>query len=98
MLYANSLLMVIKKYFPILSLDLEKESPSCNNFILSNMNNFYANKIALAPMVKAGRTSLRCLSLDYGADLVYTEEIIDVKLLQSKRIVNGKFNNIMNAI
>ena len=55
------------------------------------MSDFYSNKILLAPMVKAGRTPLRCLSLDYGADLVYTEEIVDLKLLQSKRIVNGKY-------
>ena len=55
----------------------------------SAMSEFYANKIALAPMVKAGRTPLRCLCLEYGADLVYTEEIVDLKLLQSKRVVNG---------
>jgi tRNA-dihydrouridine synthase 2 len=58
------------------------------------MNQFYSNKIALAPMVKAGRTPLRCLSLDYGADLVYTEEIVDVKLLTSKRIVNDILNTV----
>ena len=55
------------------------------------MSDFYANKIILAPMVKAGRTPLRLLALDYGADLVYTEEIVDLKLLQSKRVVNGSF-------
>lgn len=31
----------------------------------------------------------RLLALDYGADLVYTEEIVDQKLLDSTRIVNG---------
>lgn len=50
----------------------------------------YANKTALAPMVRAGRTPLRMLALGYGADLVYTEEIVDQKLLASKRIVNGR--------
>ncbi|KAI1701978.1 dihydrouridine synthase (Dus) domain-containing protein [Ditylenchus destructor] len=48
----------------------------------------YANKIALGPMVRAGRTPLRMLALEYGADLVYTEEIIDERLLQTKRVVN----------
>uniref|UniRef100_A0A7E4V020 DRBM domain-containing protein n=1 Tax=Panagrellus redivivus TaxID=6233 RepID=A0A7E4V020_PANRE len=52
------------------------------------MSDFYANKIALAPMVKGGRTPLRLLALKYGAELVYTEEIVDVKLLHSRRVVN----------
>lgn len=56
---------------------------------MAHASNFYSNKIALAPMVKAGRTPLRLLALDYGADLVYTEEIVDQKLLQAKREVNG---------
>uniref|UniRef100_A0A915Q0Y0 DRBM domain-containing protein n=1 Tax=Setaria digitata TaxID=48799 RepID=A0A915Q0Y0_9BILA len=48
----------------------------------------YKNKLILAPMVKAGRTPLRILALEYGADLVYTEEIVDQKLLGSQRSVN----------
>lgn len=31
----------------------------------------------------------RTLALEYGADLVYTEEIVDQKLLGSQRKVNG---------
>ncbi|KAE9555449.1 hypothetical protein FO519_001304 [Halicephalobus sp. NKZ332] len=58
------------------------------------MSDFYSNKIILAPMVKAGRTPLRLLALDYGADLVYTEEIVDLKLLQSKRIVNDTLKTV----
>ncbi|KAI1701981.1 dihydrouridine synthase (Dus) domain-containing protein [Ditylenchus destructor] len=55
----------------------------------SNFNpELYANKIALGPMVRAGRTPLRMLALEYGADLVYTEEIVDEKLLKTKRVVN----------
>lgn len=50
----------------------------------------YANKFILAPMVRAGRTPLRCLALEYGADLVYTEEIVDQKLLKCTRVRNGK--------
>ncbi|KHJ74752.1 dihydrouridine synthase, partial [Oesophagostomum dentatum] len=36
----------------------------------------------------------RVLALEYGADLVYTEEIVDQKLLSSKRIVNSALNTI----
>ena len=58
----------------------------------SNFNpNQYTNKIIMAPMVKIGTLPTRILALRYGADLVYTEEIIDWKLTKSKRIVNGKF-------
>ncbi|KAI6181975.1 hypothetical protein M3Y99_01967200 [Aphelenchoides fujianensis] len=49
---------------------------------------FYANKLILAPMVKGGRTPLRCLCLDYGCDLAYTEELIDQRLLACTRIEN----------
>uniref|UniRef100_A0A0R3RG03 DRBM domain-containing protein n=1 Tax=Elaeophora elaphi TaxID=1147741 RepID=A0A0R3RG03_9BILA len=52
-------------------------------------SSLYAKKLILAPMVRAGRTPLRILALEYGADLVYTEEIIDQKLLGSHRTVNG---------
>ena len=45
---------------------------------------------ALAPMVKAGTLPLRLLALDYGADLVYTEEVIDFKMLRTRRVVNGE--------
>jgi tRNA-dihydrouridine synthase 2 len=53
-------------------------------------SDLYAEKTILAPMVRAGRTALRNLVLEYGADLVYTEEIIDDKLLKTRRVVNGK--------
>jgi len=39
-------------------------------------------------MVKIGTLPTRLLAIDYGADLVYTEEIIDFRLLRSTRIVN----------
>ena len=45
-------------------------------------------KMILAPMVKIGTLPTRLLALDYGADLVYTEEIIDFRLLKSTRIEN----------
>ncbi|VDK82513.1 unnamed protein product [Litomosoides sigmodontis] len=51
-------------------------------------SSLYAKKLILAPMVRAGRTPLRVLTLEYGADLAYTEEIVDQKLLSSYRIIN----------
>ncbi|KAM3720882.1 tRNA-dihydrouridine(20) synthase [NAD(P)+]-like [Dirofilaria immitis] len=57
-------------------------------------SNLYAKKLILAPMVRAGRTPLRILALEYGADLVYTEEIVDQKLLSSQRSVNDTFGTI----
>ncbi|GMT27959.1 hypothetical protein PFISCL1PPCAC_19256, partial [Pristionchus fissidentatus] len=61
---------------------------------VSSDSSFYTGKICLAPMVRAGRTPLRVLSLDYGADLVYTEEIVDQKLLTATR----KENHILGTI
>ncbi|GMR53294.1 hypothetical protein PMAYCL1PPCAC_23489, partial [Pristionchus mayeri] len=61
---------------------------------VSSDSSFYTGKICLAPMVRAGRTPLRVLSLDYGADLVYTEEIVDQKLLSATR----KENHILGTI
>ena len=54
----------------------------------------YVGKMILAPMVKIGTLPTRLLALDYGADLVYTEEIIDYRLLRSKRVVNAKLETI----
>ncbi|KAJ8983334.1 hypothetical protein NQ317_003139 [Molorchus minor] len=50
----------------------------------------YENKIILAPMVRVGTLPMRLLALDYGADIVYTEEIIDWKFLKSTKRVNEK--------
>jgi tRNA-dihydrouridine synthase 2 len=62
----------------------------------------YKNKTILAPMVKyiffshsrIGQLPFRLLALEYGADLVYTEEIIDRKLLDTKRIFNERLGTI----
>ena len=48
----------------------------------------YGNKMILAPMVKVGTLPTRLLALSYGADIVYTEEIIDKRLLASERVLN----------
>ncbi|XP_039444122.1 tRNA-dihydrouridine(20) synthase [NAD(P)+]-like [Culex pipiens pallens] len=54
----------------------------------------YRNKIILAPMVRVGTLPMRLLALSFGADIVYTEEIIDWKLLKSERRVNDVLNTI----
>jgi tRNA-dihydrouridine synthase 2 len=54
---------------------------------MSRLN--YIDKIILAPMVRMGTLPLRLLALRYGADIVYTEEIVDKKMVRTKRVVNG---------
>ncbi|XP_050531826.1 tRNA-dihydrouridine(20) synthase [NAD(P)+]-like isoform X2 [Daktulosphaira vitifoliae] len=54
----------------------------------------YRNKIILAPMVKINTLPMRLLALDYGAEIVYTEELIDYKLLNCHRKVNETLNSI----
>lgn len=49
----------------------------------------YSNKLILAPMVRGSRLPMRLLALQYGADLVYTDEMIDHSLLTAERRVNG---------
>ncbi|XP_025829450.1 tRNA-dihydrouridine(20) synthase [NAD(P)+]-like [Agrilus planipennis] len=54
----------------------------------------YRNKIILAPMVRVGTLPMRLLALGYGADIVYTEEIIDWKFLRSLRRINDALGTI----
>lgn len=48
----------------------------------------YRDKLILAPMVKNSTLPMRLLALEYGADIVYTEELIDWKLLKTERHLN----------
>ncbi|CAL2027477.1 unnamed protein product [Caenorhabditis brenneri] len=61
---------------------------------MSELSDLYRNKKILAPMVRAGRTPLRLLCLKYGADLCYTEEIVDKKLIEATRVVNEALGTI----
>uniref|UniRef100_A0A182N126 Uncharacterized protein n=1 Tax=Anopheles dirus TaxID=7168 RepID=A0A182N126_9DIPT len=54
----------------------------------------YRGKLILAPMVRVGTLPMRLLALEYGADLVYTEEIIDWKLLRAERHTNEVLGTI----
>ncbi|RKP35634.1 hypothetical protein BJ085DRAFT_40301 [Dimargaris cristalligena] len=49
---------------------------------------WYADKLILAPMVRIGTLPMRMLALKYGADIVYTPEIIAQKIITAERIVN----------
>ncbi|XP_071460622.1 tRNA-dihydrouridine(20) synthase [NAD(P)+]-like isoform X9 [Marmota flaviventris] len=56
--------------------------------IVNSVSLCYHNKLILAPVVRVGTLPMRLLALDYGADIVYCEELIDLKMLQCKRVVN----------
>ncbi|KAI8369153.1 hypothetical protein EDC96DRAFT_478950 [Choanephora cucurbitarum] len=48
----------------------------------------YANKAILAPMVRIGTLPMRLVALDYGADLVWSEELVDKRIIGSVRQIN----------
>uniref|UniRef100_A0A158RDJ5 tRNA-dihydrouridine synthase n=1 Tax=Hydatigena taeniaeformis TaxID=6205 RepID=A0A158RDJ5_HYDTA len=62
-------------------------------FWLQNPMNF-DGAVVLAPMVRVSTHPMRLLALRYGATYVYTEEIIDYKLLTTTRIENKKLGTI----
>lgn len=49
---------------------------------------------ALAPMVRASTTPLRALALQYGADFVYTEELVDRSITLTTRVENSELGTI----
>ncbi|KAI9148529.1 tRNA-dihydrouridine synthase 2 [Blastocladiella emersonii ATCC 22665] len=51
-------------------------------------------KRMLAPMVRIGTLPLRMLAHDYGADYVYSPEIIDKRIIGSDRVVNELLGTI----
>ncbi|KAI8637437.1 hypothetical protein BD408DRAFT_447640 [Parasitella parasitica] len=48
----------------------------------------YFNKAFLAPMVRIGTLPMRLVALDYGADLVWSEELVDKRIIGSVRSYN----------
>ncbi|XP_051975634.1 tRNA-dihydrouridine(20) synthase [NAD(P)+]-like [Xyrauchen texanus] len=54
----------------------------------------FQNKTILAPMVRVGTLPMRLLALDYGADIVYCEELIDLKMAQCERVVNDVLETV----
>lgn len=57
-------------------------------------NELFLNSEILAPMVRASTAPLRALALSYGADLVYTEEIVDRSITTCQRTVNEELGTI----
>ncbi|CAI4052143.1 hypothetical protein SUVZ_14G3340 [Saccharomyces uvarum] len=54
----------------------------------------YAGKLVLAPMVRAGELPTRLMALAHGADLVWSPEIIDKKLVQCVRRENTALQTV----
>lgn len=54
----------------------------------------YAGKLVLAPMVRGGELPTRLLALKYGAELVWSPEIVDKKLIQCIRKENDKLKTV----
>ncbi|EUB55767.1 tRNA-dihydrouridine synthase 2-like protein [Echinococcus granulosus] len=61
-------------------------------YTLKTMN--FDGAIVLAPMVRVSTHPMRLLALRYGATYVYTEEIIDYKLLRTTRLENKKLGTV----
>ncbi|GAB0096346.1 tRNA-dihydrouridine(20) synthase [Sergentomyia squamirostris] len=54
----------------------------------------YENKIILAPMVRIGTLPSRLLALKYGVDIVYTEELVDFRIIKSIRMENDVLKTV----
>lgn len=54
----------------------------------------YADRVMLAPMVRENSLPFRLLCLKYGANLVFTEELIDYKLSGCRRLQNKVLGTI----
>lgn len=62
--------------------------------IYKDISENYENKIILAPMVRENKLPFRLLASRYGADLVYSEELIDYKVSTCSRIENKALGTI----
>ncbi|KAH3675971.1 hypothetical protein WICMUC_002267 [Wickerhamomyces mucosus] len=54
----------------------------------------YKGKLVLAPMVRAGELPTRLLALKHGAELVWSPEIIDKKIITCERFENTKLGTV----
>lgn len=54
----------------------------------------YVGKLCLAPMVRSGELPMRLMVLQYGADLVWSPEIIDRKIRICTRVENSELGTI----
>jgi tRNA-dihydrouridine synthase 2 len=70
------------------------DPPSCNEASISEIAQLLYRGAALAPMVRASTTPLRALALEYGADFVYTEELVDRAITETIRVENKAMQTI----
>lgn len=54
----------------------------------------YAGKLCLAPMVRSGELPTRLMALKYGAQLVWSPEVIDRKIRTCTRRINPEFGTV----
>ncbi|KAG2443334.1 hypothetical protein HYH02_009400 [Chlamydomonas schloesseri] len=54
----------------------------------------YRDKLVLAPMVRVGMQPMRLLAASYGADIVYSEELVAQRVIASSRVVNKSLQSI----
>ncbi|ODV82402.1 FMN-linked oxidoreductase [Suhomyces tanzawaensis NRRL Y-17324] len=54
----------------------------------------FVGKLCLAPMVRSGEIATRLLALKHGADLVWTPEYVDKKIIQTTRVQNSAINTV----
>ena len=54
----------------------------------------FEGKAILAPMVRISTLPMRMLALDYGADIVFLPEIVDKKIINTRRIENKLLGTI----
>lgn len=64
------------------------------NYESNNRPDLFTNKVILAPMVRQNSLPFRLLCLRLGADLVYTEELIDYRLSSCRRLENKCLNTV----
>jgi len=58
------------------------------------MQSLFEGKVVLAPMVRAGTLPMRLLALEYGADLVWSPETVDKKIISCERVENYRLGTI----
>ncbi|EFA75149.1 tRNA-dihydrouridine synthase 2-like protein [Heterostelium album PN500] len=77
----------------LLVLESETASISTDDSKRSVVMDYY-DKVIMAPMVRVGTLPMRLLAKEYGCDIAYSEELIDLKVSQTKRVINKSLGTI----
>jgi len=59
-----------------------------------NAREFYTGKNICAPMVRISTLATRLVAHEYGAHLVYSEELVDKRFAHCTRVINKELNSI----